>query len=234
MKDVVYTKPIKNPDFLDKMDKILLCYRKEVRETLYIIVNVQPKPKKLPMFFVNEIRALNDHIARCFIEEKDDNQIIKELGKAEGHLTRLRYDVYKQMNALLYDKTIGVIEKKAYEQMDGWYDDSWASFREQYYRLKREAAESVQKAKFSESRGEVVDKVVPWYKQGFDKYSDLEQLVIDKKKDFLDLEKANNKNFRLMSRMIQSSLFQIVLAIITTIISYIITHIIIKWSFVNK
>ena len=52
---------------------------------------------------LNEIRALNDHIARCYRPGITDDQAYEELCKAEGHLKRLIYDSFKQLNIIFYD-----------------------------------------------------------------------------------------------------------------------------------
>lgn len=52
---------------------------------------------KYPQNCLNEIRAINDHIARCHRNGMSEEDITKEIGKAEGHLQRLAYDCYKQL-----------------------------------------------------------------------------------------------------------------------------------------
>lgn len=52
---------------------------------------------KYPQNCLNEIRAINDHIARCYRDNMSDEDITTELRKAEGHLQRLAYDCYKQL-----------------------------------------------------------------------------------------------------------------------------------------
>lgn len=52
---------------------------------------------KYPKNCLNEIRAINDHIARCYRDQITIDDITKELGKAEGHLQRLTFDCYKQL-----------------------------------------------------------------------------------------------------------------------------------------
>ncbi len=52
---------------------------------------------KYPQNCLNEIRAINDHIARCYRDDMSDEDITTELKKAEGHLQRLAYDCYKQL-----------------------------------------------------------------------------------------------------------------------------------------
>ena len=55
---------------------------------------------KYPQNCLNEIRAINDHIARCHRNGMSEEDITKEIGKAEGHLQRLAYDCYKQEKIL--------------------------------------------------------------------------------------------------------------------------------------
>lgn len=52
---------------------------------------------RYPQNCLNEIRAINDHIARCYRTNISDEDVTKELVKAEGHLQRLAYDCYKQL-----------------------------------------------------------------------------------------------------------------------------------------
>lgn len=54
----------------------------------------------------NEIRALNDHIARCYSESENitSQQRMEQLSKAEGHVRRLILDCFKQLNMDLFSK----------------------------------------------------------------------------------------------------------------------------------
>lgn len=56
-----------------------------------------------PVNCQNEIRALNDHIARCYRENVTEVSISKELDKAAGHIQRLVYDCLKQLNVLMFE-----------------------------------------------------------------------------------------------------------------------------------
>ena len=56
-----------------------------------------------PVNCQNEIRALNDHIARCYRENVTEDSISKELDKAAGHIQRLVYDCLKQLNVLMFE-----------------------------------------------------------------------------------------------------------------------------------
>lgn len=54
---------------------------------------------------LNEIRAINDHIARFYDDRRKEEDRNEELIKAEGHLKRMVYDAYKQLNIFFYDYT---------------------------------------------------------------------------------------------------------------------------------
>ena len=54
---------------------------------------------------LNEIRAINDHVARFYDKNRNEDERNEELIKAEGHLKRMVYDAYKQLNIFFYDYT---------------------------------------------------------------------------------------------------------------------------------
>ena len=59
---------------------------------------------------LNEIRAVNDHVARYYDGIRSKEKRSDELVKAEGHLNRMIYDAYKQLNIFFYDST-NIFEK---------------------------------------------------------------------------------------------------------------------------
>lgn len=85
-----------------KIDKLLLDYGGNAKP-LISEISKRHKDGIVPENLLNEIRALNDHIARCYRERVDDLYIDGELRKAEGHLRRLLYDCFKQLNIYISD-----------------------------------------------------------------------------------------------------------------------------------
>lgn len=204
---------------ISEADKLLSEYGEEVRPILLEITNRLEK-KRIPDNLANEIRALNDHIARCFIDGKDDEQIKKELGKAEGHLKRLEYDVYKQMNIFLHDKAVGEFSSRAFWQMDAWYQPQWASFKNQYITLRKEAEEAVNQAKLAESSGSDKDGVLDLYKEGYYKYRELEELIIGHEQDLNTLERQNKR------LKIKKTTLKVLIAVFTAFATAVITQVI--------
>lgn len=71
------------------------------------------KQTESPLHFIaNEIRALNDHVGRCYVSERTESEIDKEIIEARGHLVRARLDLYKSM-LMFWDLTFEEAEKKA-------------------------------------------------------------------------------------------------------------------------
>lgn len=58
---------------------------------------------KFPGQILNEIRACNDHVARCFVTGHSESERITEINKARGHVTRSILDGYKHMILYGYD-----------------------------------------------------------------------------------------------------------------------------------
>lgn len=123
---------------------------------------------KYPNNCLNEIRAINDHIARCYRDKITDGDITKELGKAEGHLQRLAYDCYKQL--ILYQ----VADIK--HTLKWFYSSRWTRIGDGelwrvYISKYKQARQAEKKAKQSES----VDPNVAlnFYDTAYSSYQDI-------------------------------------------------------------
>ena len=109
----------------------LLAQYRDVVKPLMADMEVRSKDGKIPTNCLNEVRAMNDHIARCYRKERTDKDNEMELIKAEGHLTRLIFDCFKQLNIYLYDK-IESKEKIYYSSLWLYWDngDFWRKYKE--------------------------------------------------------------------------------------------------------
>ncbi len=63
----------------------------------WVIVFIEQRYKKFPVPLLNEIRAAQDHITRCFEQDKsnDHDYVSKQLSMARGHYMRCLLDGYK-------------------------------------------------------------------------------------------------------------------------------------------
>lgn len=160
----------------ERIADILKNYRDTVKPLLADI-QARRSDDKLPDNFLNEIRALNDHIARCYRNDISDRHFIdSELTKAEGHLRRLIYDCFKQLNIYISD-TLEFKEKKYYSEM--WLTHKKGVFWADYSKHRMYAQQYVIEAKKSESIDS--DKAMSQYEKAFQNYRGAEELLLENK-----------------------------------------------------
>lgn len=159
----------------ERIADILNNYRDTVKPLLADI-QARRSDDKLPDNFLNEIRALNDHIARCYRNDASDKFIDSELTKAEGHLRRLIYDCFKQLNIYISD-TLEYKERKYYSEM--WLTHKNGAFWISYSKYRKYAQQFVIDAKKSESTDS--DRAMALYEKAFQSYRRAEELLLDNK-----------------------------------------------------
>lgn len=160
----------------DKLqNKILLYYCDNIRPLLWELKLRRGNNNLLGIN--NEIRALNDHIARCYLDSITPQQRMEQLSKADGHLRRLILDCFKQLNMDLFSK-IEYIEKKYYSNLWLYWGES-GEFWKQYTSLRLEAQNNVLQAKKEESFNP--DSALSKYERAFQCYREMEDMLMRKK-----------------------------------------------------
>jgi len=76
----------------EEVEKLYLEFSKTVKP---LIATVEAEREEFPIGILNEVRAFNDHIARCFAEKNDKDYVNQQLDKARNHITRICLDCYK-------------------------------------------------------------------------------------------------------------------------------------------
>ena len=161
------------------MDKRIADILNDYRNTVKpLLADIQARrtDSKLPDNFLNEIRALNDHIARCYRKDISLDFIDSELTKAEGHLRRLIYDCFKQLNIYISD-TLEYKENKYYSEM--WLTHKKGVFWTDYSKYRKYAQQYVIEAKKSESIDS--DRAMSLYENAFLNYRRAEELLLENK-----------------------------------------------------
>ena len=153
-----------------RIGDILSDYRDTAKPLLADIKS--RRGKDLPDNCLNEIRALNDHIARCYRQGITEQSKDSELTKAEGHLRRLIYDCFKQLNIYISD-TLNQKEKRYYS--DIWLTYNEGNFWNEYSQYRKNAQRNVIKAKRNESYDS--DKAMGCYEAAFLNYRKAEELL---------------------------------------------------------
>lgn len=137
-----------------------------------LIAEVEARTEQFPLPLFNEIRALHDHIARCYSEGFTESQVDSELHKAERHVLRIMLDCYKCLNLSLHD-TVLLFEKQTKHVDLTVLQDG--TFYPKYKTLRTQAVQTVRKAKSLESID--TNAALDMYQSAYNIYSDLELLL---------------------------------------------------------
>lgn len=170
-----------------------------------------------PFGILNEIRALSDHIARCYREGIDDYAVLSELHRADGHIKRLIFDTFKQLNIIFYDNV------NAYEEK--YFDYHWISLNDgafwcEYNSGRKKVTEHIKNAKLSES----ID-VMSSFNEYQNAYIEEENIydLLDKNKSFLE-RRWYHKPLSVIRANLRWLVSTIVLAVVPALIWEIYQH----------
>jgi hypothetical protein len=83
--------------------RLSIVYQEYNRVIKPLLADIEARYQKFPDSLFNEIRALNDHVSRCYVTGITDEKIIREIEKAEGHAVRISLDCYKYLDVWFYD-----------------------------------------------------------------------------------------------------------------------------------
>ncbi len=128
--------------------KIAECYIEYCEVIKPLIARIEAQSEKIPLPLFNEIRAFNDHIARCYFNHPSDQYIEEQINKASRNIVRMTLDCFKCLIVIMFQK-IEQFEKRT-KNIDLTVIDNGIFFPE-YSRKKVEAATAVNKAKLIEA-----------------------------------------------------------------------------------
>lgn len=137
-----------------------------------LIAEVEARTEHFPLPLFNEIRALHDHIARCYLENITEIQVEAEIHKAERHVVRIILDCYKCLNLSLYDTMLLFEKQTKHIDLTVLKD---GTFYPKYKSLRTLAMQTVRKAKTLESMD--TDAALEEYQKAYNVYSELELLL---------------------------------------------------------
>ena len=86
-----------SPVVQNELSKLYEVYTNKLKPLLALEETVA---QSFPGPILNEIRAMNDHVSRCYWTDKSEADCLAEVKKAKGHLTRSILDAYKLTIAL--------------------------------------------------------------------------------------------------------------------------------------
>lgn len=158
--------------FQEKVATLYASYNEVIRP---LISEIEARQESFPTPLFNEIRAFNDHIARCYLQKISKEKIVAELNKAEGHITRITLDCFKYLDVFLYEKILSF--DKRTRNIDLTVLDN-GQFFPVFSKLKKDTVISVRKAKQMESLD--VYKSLDLYQLAYNQYCELEDKIDQK------------------------------------------------------
>ena len=170
-----------------------------------------------PVNCQNEIRAFNDHIARCYREGASQPDICKELDKASGHIQRLVYDCLKQLNVLMYED-IERIESSTYSYK--WLFIDKGRFWKQYVTHKQAAVICEVEAKKQESLNPSLS--VDKYQEAY-----LHYVEIDKMFNVFAVELKDSRWHKVLSTWMKGWQWlwvTVLVAVITAVLRFVVSY----------
>ena len=157
---------------MDTDMRIIALYKEYNMVIKPLIAELEARTEQFPLPLFNEIRALHDHIARCYSERISSNQVDSEIHKAERHVTRIMLDCYKCLNLSLHDEVL-LFECQT-KNVDLTVLQN-GTFYPKYKTLRTKATKMVRKAKSLESLD--TQSALDTYQNSYNLYCDLENVI---------------------------------------------------------
>ncbi|MCK4919680.1 MAG: hypothetical protein KAS71_01460 [Bacteroidales bacterium] len=141
-----------------------------------LIAAYEAREQSFPTPIFNEIRAFNDHIARCYLNNKSSKFIDEQLTRAGRHIHRIILDLYKYL-IISFDDFIKKFEKNT--KMIDLSLISDGKFYVKYSDLRETGITAIREAKQLESSGnEGQEGAYEMFEKAFNLYQDTESLIL--------------------------------------------------------
>lgn len=154
-------------------EELLNLYNECYNETLKpLLATVESLYEEQPVVIFNEIRSFNDHIARCYRPDANEDFIRDNLTKAKSHLKRAILDCFKHLNVYYYEVS------RKFERNCRNVDLTTVSngeFYIKYRKLKQSAVNTVRKAKKVETID--IEKAFDTYQKAYSEYAALDDFI---------------------------------------------------------
>jgi hypothetical protein len=173
-----------------------------------LLAEIEAVYEKFPLALYNEIRAMNDHVARAFMAT-DNVEATKQIEKAANHINRITRDCYKYLDlyykreAEKFDRSICAIEPRTTEDYKRMAD---------YGRLSDTATSLVEFAKKNEHL--VSDEeTYKNFQKAYNAYRELHEFIVNNRREVLSMERKNR--YRVLGSVLLS-VFTFILGCILT------------------
>ena len=139
-----------------------------------LIAEIEARFEEFPAPIHNEIRAYNDHVARCYFNIDKPEIVDEQVNKAKGHIERIVLDCYKYLNVRLYDETVVKFTRRT-KRIDLTAIGN-GDFYIEYRKHRQFIIKNLKKAKLLEFAPDK-DESLKCYKEVHSRYTELELLI---------------------------------------------------------
>lgn len=157
---------------MNETEDIIGLYRDYNTVIKPLIAEIEARMEQFPLPLFNEIRALHDHIARCYLDGITVERKSEEVQKARRHIVRIILDCYKYLNLTLHESLL-LFERQT-KNIDLTVLKN-GEFYPKYRSLRIEAIQAVRRAKALESMN--LDSALDAYQESYNFYTRIETLI---------------------------------------------------------
>lgn len=187
------------------LEKLYQQYKIPVKPLLAEIETVY---EKFPLALYNEIRAMNDHVARAFLAIDDERARI-QIEKAFGHINRITGDCYKFLD-LYYKREAETFDRYICSVEPGTTED--CRRMAEYGTLSDKATQLVEYAKQEEYL--VTDEeTYKNFENAYNAYKDLHKFIVANRREILFIKRR--RTFKTIGSILLS-IFTFILGCIVT------------------
>ena len=173
-----------------------------------LLAEIEAVYEKFPLALYNEIRAMNDHVARAFTADADA-KATEQIGKALSHINRITRDCYKFLNVHYkresekFDRHISSVEPRTVKE---------CGTMAEYGKLSDEAASLVEYAKQKEYTA-TDEQTYQNFEKAYNAYRRLHAFIVGNRRDILSMRVK--KGFKVAASVV-FSIFTFILGCIIT------------------
>lgn len=149
-----------------------------------LLAEIEAVYEKFPLALYNEIRAMNDHVARAFTAA-NDNKAAEQIERAFRHVNRITRDCYKFLNLYYktesekFDRSITSIEPRSTEDYERMAE---------YGKLSDTATVLVENAKKNEHVSSD-EETYQNFEDAYKAYRKLHQFIVKNRRDILSMKR---------------------------------------------
>lgn len=139
-----------------------------------LVATYEAREQQFPTPIFNEIRAFNDHVSRCYLDDATDEFIQEEIKKAGRHTTRIILDLYKYL-IISFDNEIKAFESRTKNVNISVVDNG--EFYIKYKTLRDKSIFALREAKKKESLNHSQENIFEKFEESFNLYQETSELI---------------------------------------------------------